>query len=81
MHGSSLTECTTDATPAPTLDTCVGLAPHDPPSARLRALGLLGMMAGTLQLSRALADRKLADQLLEQGMRNVLALLDAEQHN
>uniref|UniRef100_UPI0021C8F8FC TetR/AcrR family transcriptional regulator n=1 Tax=Streptomyces sp. STR69 TaxID=1796942 RepID=UPI0021C8F8FC len=52
------------------------LAPHDPPSARLKALSLLGMMAGTLQLSRAFTD-----QLLEQGSRNALALIDAEQHN
>lgn len=57
------------------------LAPHDPPSARLKALSLLGMMAGTLQISRALTDRQLADQLLEQGIRNALALIDAEQHN
>jgi TetR/AcrR family transcriptional regulator, transcriptional repressor for nem operon len=39
------------------------------------------MLAGTLQLSRALSDRQLADQLLEQGMRNAFALLEAEQHN
>jgi hypothetical protein len=39
------------------------------------------MLAGTLQLSRALTDRHLADQLLEQGIHNALALLDAEQHN
>jgi hypothetical protein len=39
------------------------------------------MLAGTLQLSRALTDRQLADQLLEQGIRNALALLDAEQHD
>jgi AcrR family transcriptional regulator len=57
------------------------LASHDPRSARLKALGLLGMMAGTLQLSRALTDRRLADELLEQGIRNALALLDAEQHD
>ncbi|WP_405730562.1 hypothetical protein OG607_31100 [Streptomyces sp. NBC_01537] len=57
------------------------LAPHDPPSARLRSLSLLGMLAGTLQLSRALTDRQLADELLEQGIHNALALLDAEQHN
>lgn len=56
------------------------LAPHDPSSARLKSLSLLGMMAGTLQLSRALTDRQLADQLLEQGIHNALALLDAEQH-
>ena len=57
------------------------LAPHDPPSARLKSLSLLGMLAGTLQLSRALTDRQLADELLEQGIRNALALLDADQHN
>ncbi|MEU0413591.1 TetR/AcrR family transcriptional regulator [Streptomyces griseorubiginosus] len=57
------------------------MAPADPSSARVKALGLLGMLAGTLQLSRALTDRQLADHLLEQGIRNALALLDAEQHN
>jgi hypothetical protein len=36
-------------------------------------------MAGTLQLSRALADRQLADEVLEQGLHNTLALLDAGQ--
>jgi hypothetical protein len=46
----------------------------------VKALSLLGMLAGTLQLSRALTDRQLADELLEQGIRNALALLDAEQH-
>jgi len=39
------------------------------------------MLAGTLQLSRALTDRQLSDELLEQGIRNALALLDTEQHN
>ena len=37
------------------------------------------MMAGTLQLSRALADRQLADEVLDQGIQNALALLDAGQ--
>jgi TetR/AcrR family transcriptional regulator, transcriptional repressor for nem operon len=36
-------------------------------------------MIGTLQLSRALADRQLADDVLEQGIRNALAVLDATQ--
>ncbi|MFI6309830.1 TetR/AcrR family transcriptional regulator [Nocardia fusca] len=54
------------------------MAPRDPLSARVKALSLLGLMAGTLQLSRALTDRQLSDELLEQGLRNVLALLDAE---
>jgi AcrR family transcriptional regulator len=46
-------------------DFAARLAPRDPSSARLQALGLLGMLAGTLQLSRALTDRQLADRLLE----------------
>jgi TetR/AcrR family transcriptional regulator, transcriptional repressor for nem operon len=36
-------------------------------------------MVGTLQLSRALADRQLADEVLEQGIQKALALLGAEQ--
>ena len=36
-------------------------------------------MVGTLQVSRALADRRLADDVLEQGIQNALALLGAEQ--
>jgi TetR/AcrR family transcriptional regulator, transcriptional repressor for nem operon len=54
------------------------MAPEDPPSARVKALSLLGLMAGTLQLSRALTDRQLSDDLLEQGLRNALALIGAE---
>jgi AcrR family transcriptional regulator len=54
------------------------MAPEDPPSARVKALSLLGLMAGTLQLSRALTDRQLSDKLLEQGLRNALTLAGAE---
>jgi hypothetical protein len=36
-------------------------------------------MAGTLQLSRALADTQLADEILEQGLQNALTLLGAGQ--
>ena len=32
-------------------------------------------MVGTLQVSRALADRRLADEVLEQGIQNALAVL------
>jgi len=32
-------------------------------------------MVGTLQVSRALADSRLADEVLEQGIHNALALL------
>src|SRR3954468_8375332 len=36
-------------------DVAAPLAPHDPQSARLKALSVFAMMIGTLQLSRALA--------------------------
>jgi TetR/AcrR family transcriptional repressor of nem operon len=49
----------------------------DPQLARVTALGIFAMMVGTLQLSRALADRDLADQVLEEGIRNALKLLGA----
>jgi hypothetical protein len=41
------------------------LAPDDPPSARGQTLGLFGMLIGTLQLSRTLADPRLADEAAE----------------
>ena len=40
-------------------------------------LGIDALMVGTLQLARALADRKLSDDVLEQGIRNALTVLDA----
>jgi len=60
-------------------DVAARLAPHNPPSARPKTLSVFALMAGTLQLSRALADRQLADEVLEQGIQNALALLDAGQ--
>jgi TetR/AcrR family transcriptional regulator, transcriptional repressor for nem operon len=60
-------------------DIAARLAPEDPPSARAKTLSVFALMVGTLQLSRALADRQLADQVLEQGIENALALLGAEQ--
>ena len=60
-------------------DIAARLAPDDPPSARVKTLSVFALLVGTLQLSRALADRQLADQVLEQGIHNALALLDAEQ--
>ncbi|MGA6223129.1 TetR family transcriptional regulator [Streptomyces umbrinus] len=51
------------------------LAPEDPRSARGEAIGLFTMMVGTLQLSRAPADRKLADEILEQGIENTLTFM------
>ena len=51
------------------------LASDDPSSERGRVLSVFALMVGTLELSRALADRQLADRVLEQGIDNALALL------
>jgi AcrR family transcriptional regulator len=59
-------------------DAAARLAPDDPQSARVRTLGVFALMVGTLQVSRALADRRLADDVLEQGILTALALLAAE---
>jgi TetR/AcrR family transcriptional regulator, transcriptional repressor for nem operon len=56
-------------------DVAARLAPEDPRSARVQALGVFALMVGTLQVSRALADQRLADDVLEQGIQNALALL------
>jgi AcrR family transcriptional regulator len=56
-------------------DMAARLAPDDPRSARVKALSVFALMVGTLQLARALADPKLAEALLEQGIQNALALL------
>jgi TetR/AcrR family transcriptional regulator, transcriptional repressor for nem operon len=57
-------------------DIAARLSPHDPRSARATTLSVYALMVGTLQLSRALADRQLADEVLEHGIHNALALLD-----
>ena len=56
------------------------LTPEDPAVAQGRALSLFTMIIGTLQLSRAVADRELSDQLSVQGLGNALGLLGEEQH-
>lgn len=58
-------------------DIAARLAPGDPPSARAKTLSVFALMIGTLQLSRALADKHLADEVLEQGLQNALTLLRA----
>jgi AcrR family transcriptional regulator len=57
-------------------DLAAAVAPHDPQSLRVKALSVYAGMVGTLQISRALADQRLADAVLEQGVQNALALLD-----
>jgi TetR/AcrR family transcriptional repressor of nem operon len=59
-------------------DIAAQLAPDDPRSGRVTALGVFALMVGTVQVSRALSDRRLSDQVLEQGIQNVLALLGTE---
>jgi AcrR family transcriptional regulator len=54
------------------------LAPGDPQSARGQTLSLFALLIGTLQLSRALADRRLSDEVLERGIENALELLPGE---
>src|SRR5947209_7379326 len=59
-------------------DIAARLVPDDPQSARANTLSVFALMVGTLQLSRALADRQLADEVLEHGIQNALALVGAE---
>ena len=59
-------------------DVAARVAPHDPRSARVRALSIYALMVGTLQLSRALVDQQLADVVLEQGIQSALTLLGTE---
>lgn len=51
------------------------LGPDDPESARATTLSLFALLIGTLQLSRALADRQLADEVLERGIEHAMALM------
>ena len=53
------------------------LAPDDPESVRVQTLSVFALMVGTLQVSRALADPRLADDVLEQGIQNALAVLSS----
>ena len=53
----------------------IRLAPQDRRSARRTALALFTMLVGTLQLSRAVADEKFADQVLTQGRKTALDML------
>lgn len=76
--GNTTRQAYTDSVLAIIDDFAERLAPHDPQSARTTVLSVYALMVGTLQLSRALTDRQLADDLLEQGIRNALAVLDGE---
>lgn len=58
-------------------DVASRLDPADAEAARTDALVLFGLLVGTLQLSRALTDRDLSDQLLARGVETALKLLGA----
>ncbi len=53
----------------------VRLSPRNPQSAQGKALALYTMAVGTMQLSRALSDPVLANEVLARGLENALALL------
>ena len=64
------------------LDEIAGrLSPEDPDAAQGTALNLFTMMVGTMQLSRALSDKKLSKAVLENGAQSALAMLAAAQHS
>jgi hypothetical protein len=44
----------------------------------VKTLSVFALIAGTLQLSRALTDRQLADEILDQGIENALTLLEPQ---
>jgi AcrR family transcriptional regulator len=56
-------------------DIAARLASDDPRSARVKTISVFALMVGTLEVARALADRHLADEILEQGIQTALALL------
>ena len=53
------------------------LAPDDPESARATALLLFTMLVGSMQLARALSDKKLSNAVLEEGIHSAQAILRA----
>jgi TetR/AcrR family transcriptional repressor of nem operon len=55
-------------------DIAARLAPDDPQSERAHVLSVFAMMVGTVQLARALADQRLAREVLEQGIGKALAM-------
>lgn len=56
-------------------DIVASIGADDPRDARLAVMSIVASMVGTVQLSRAIADEALADELLARGIENALALL------
>jgi TetR/AcrR family transcriptional regulator, transcriptional repressor for nem operon len=57
-------------------DIAARIDPTDAEAARMDAMTLFGLMIGTLQLARAVTDRDLSDELLAQGAKTAVQLLD-----
>jgi TetR/AcrR family transcriptional regulator, transcriptional repressor for nem operon len=57
-------------------DIAARIDPANAEAARIDAMTLFGLMIGTLQLARAVTDRDLSDELLAQGAKTALQLLD-----
>ena len=51
--------------------------PDDPSAAHTQAIGLITVLVASLQLARAVTDRRLSDDILESGIRNAQAVLDS----
>jgi AcrR family transcriptional regulator len=73
--GDGAKDAYTDGARAIVEELAARLAPEDPQSARGKAIGLFTMAVGTLQLSRALSDRKISDEVLERGIENALTFM------
>ena len=54
------------------------LDPQDPEAARGTAISLFTMLVGSMQLARALSDRKMSNAVLNEGIRSARALLHAD---
>ncbi|GKQ39238.1 TetR family transcriptional regulator [Streptomyces sp. A012304] len=74
--GDATKQAYTDGAKSIVAEIAARLTPADPQAAHLKAIGLFTMMVGTLQLSRALSDRKFADEVLEQGIENARAFMN-----
>jgi AcrR family transcriptional regulator len=51
------------------------LSPEDPAAAQGRALALFTMLVGTMQLARAVSEKRFADEILEHGVTNALTFI------
>jgi TetR/AcrR family transcriptional regulator, transcriptional repressor for nem operon len=71
----------TDGVTAIISEIATRLSPNEPAMAHTTALGLFTILVASLQLARAVTDRKLSDQVLHSGVHNALSLLDLGYHN